>query len=116
MKRMSFALTEAQLLDGSKTVTRRLGWRHVQVGEHLLAVRKVMGLAFGEKHSVLCEIVVRDVRRERLSSITPEDVVLEGFPNMTTAEFIAMFRKHMTCPTSDAVVTRIEFAKASAER
>ena len=43
MRMMSFALTERQLMDGSKTVTRRTGWANLRPGERLLAVRKAMG-------------------------------------------------------------------------
>ena len=35
------------------------------------------------------------VRRERLCDITPADVVAEGFPDWTTAEFIAFFTAEM---------------------
>ena len=47
MRNMSFALTEAQLLDGTKTVTRRLGWTMLKPGDHFRAVRKAMGLRKG---------------------------------------------------------------------
>ena len=71
MRMMSFALTERQLMDGSKTVTRRIGWRDLKPGARLLAVRKAMGLKPGEKVQPLCEIEVVSVRRERLDAITP---------------------------------------------
>lgn len=50
---MSFALTTVQILDGSKDVTRRLGWEFLKVGDLLRPVRKCMGLRPGEKISVL---------------------------------------------------------------
>lgn len=49
MRLISFALTEAQLLDGTKTVTRRqVGsprsvWHRIKVGDRLRAVDKAMG-------------------------------------------------------------------------
>ena len=36
MKRISFSMTEPQFVDRTKTVTRRLGWRNLKPGEHLL--------------------------------------------------------------------------------
>ncbi len=98
MRLMSFALTTAQLLDGSKTVTRRVGWANLKPGDRLKAVRKAMGLKPGEKVDVLAEIEVVSVRRERLDAITPADVLAEGFPAWTSqvAEFVEMFCSHMT--------------------
>lgn len=110
--RMSFALTKAQLLDGSKTVTRRLGWwGKLKPGDRVLAVEKCMGLKKGERQTVLCEIEVVSVRREPLHAIDQDDVIREGFPHMTPAGFVAMFCHHMKCkPFHD--VTRIEFRRA----
>lgn len=128
MRMMSFALTERQLMDGTKTVTRRTGWENLKPGDHLLAVRKAMGLKRGEKAVALCEIEVVSVRREPLCDITPADVLAEGFPEWTNnvAEFVAMFCKHMRVAAHavvrgqetrmramrpDDIVTRIEFRK-----
>lgn len=129
MRMMSFALTERQLMDGTKTVTRRTGWDSAQVGEHLLAVRKSMGLKKGEKAVVLCEIVVLSVHREPLRNIGYYDVIAEGFPEWADRpeEFVKMFCKHMRVPAAaydgpksqarkrpmapDDLVTVIEFVK-----
>jgi len=105
---MSFALTEQQLLDGSKTVTRRIGWQFLRHGDRLRAVRKAMGLKRGEHPVVLGEIEVCMVSRERLSWIRQAEVTREGFPGMSTKEFIEFFCRHMKCPF-DQMVTRIEF-------
>lgn len=110
MRRMSFALTEQQLLDGSKTVTRRLGWARLRAGDELLAVRKCMGLKRGEKQHVLAKIRIVSVRLEPLSTIDRRDVVREGFPGMSPGDFVVMFCKHMKC-TAASLVTRIEFVK-----
>lgn len=110
MRRMSFALTEQQLLDGSKTVTRRLGWAALRVGDELIAVRKCMGIKRGEKQHVLAKIRIVSVRRESLSLIDRRDVAREGFPGMSPAHFVVMFCKAMKC-TADEQVTRIEFVK-----
>lgn len=110
MKNISFALTERQLLDGTKTVTRRLGWRTLKAGDHLCAVRKAMGLRPGEKIARLCEIEVLSVRRERLWQITVDDVAREGFPELTPKAFVEFFCEHMG-GRSTQLVTRIEFRR-----
>lgn len=86
-KLISFALTEASFLDGSKTMTRRLGWwtdkrgrRLVMPDDRLTGCRKVMGRRRGEPLVRLGEILVTDVRRERLDKITEDDVRREGVP------------------------------------
>ena len=110
---MSFALTEPQLMDGSKTVTRRTGWATLKPGTRLLAVRKAMGLRAGEKVQPLCEIEVVSVRRVALCAIDAEDCKREGFPLYSPDDFTAMFIKHMNIRTTPdkAFVTRIEFRK-----
>jgi hypothetical protein len=96
MRMMSFALTERQLMDGTKTVTRRTGWRNLKAGDRLLAVRKAMGLKPGEKVQALCEIEIVSVREERLDAITPADVLAGGFPQWTNQvdTFVRMFCDH----------------------
>lgn len=117
MRMMSFALTERQLLDGSKTVTRRTGWQNLKPGDRLLAVRKAMDLKAGEKVQALCEIDVVSVRRERLCDMADEDCAREGFPEFHRAgPFVDMFCAKMRCNQYDEV-TRIEFCKvAGSER
>ena len=80
---ISFMLTQDQVLDGTKTQTRRLGW----------------GL-----------IRVKRVRRERLDKITKADVVAEGFPDMSPAEFVAFFVKANKC-RPETIVTVIDFER-----
>jgi hypothetical protein len=110
MRNISFALTTKQFLDGSKTVTRRLGWRDLRPGDRLMACKKCMGLGRGEKIVRLGVIEVVSVRVEPLSAITDADVVREGFPDLLRLEFVAMFMREMKC-SADASVTRIEFKK-----
>lgn len=107
MRNISFALTEPQLVAGTKTVTRRLGWAHLKPNTTLRAVDKSMGLR-GRSPRVLGFVDVVDVRRERLDAITAADVVAEGFPDLSEDEFVEMFCKHMGCKP-DTEVTRIEF-------
>lgn len=107
-RRMSFSLTEQQMLDGTKDVTRRLGWRSLRPGDRLVAVRRCMGLKLGEKQVVIGTIRVVDVRRERLCDITVDDIRREGFPEMTPQRFMTLFCVANLCTPFDEV-TRIEF-------
>lgn len=112
MRNISFALTTQQILDHTKTVTRRLGWKTLKPGTLLQPVVKSQGLKKGEKVTMIGgPIRVVSVRLELLYHITPADVVKEGFakPNWLTKDFIALFCQHNRC-TPDTEVTRIEFS------
>jgi len=104
-------LTQQQVRDGTKTQTRRLGWLDLREGDVLNAVEKAMGLRRGEHQKSLGLIRVRRVRRERLDTITLADVRAEGFPFMTTAEFVEFFCKANKCKPAQ-MVTVIDFEKA----
>lgn len=125
MRHISFSLTTAQFLDGSKTVTRRIGWERLKPGTRLMAVEKSRGLKKGEKVRKLGETEIVSVRRELLSEILGgefigegfiEDfygeleVVAEGFPELSPEEFIAYFCEKNHCMPGD-FVTRIEFKR-----
>lgn len=105
---MSFFLTKRQFLDGSKTQTRRLGWTSLRVGEVFLGVEKCQGLRKGQRQVELGARRVIGTRRERLDAITREDVIAEGFPDMTPAQFVELFCAANKC-TPETIVTRIEF-------
>lgn len=113
-RRMSFALTTRQFLDGTKTVTRRLGWKTLRAGDELVAVEKCMGLRKGEHQVVLGRFVVTSCWRERLTAINTVDVRREGFPGMSIEEFVNMFCRVMRCKPWETV-TRIEFEKLSGQ-
>lgn len=116
MRRISFNLTQAQVLDRTKTVTRRLGWNNLRVGERLLGVDRLRS----RDAKKLCVVEVVDVRRERLDAITCADVIAEGVwmrdcsthhPEPTwpcVYCFIGRFCKAMKCEP-ETEVTRIEF-------
>jgi hypothetical protein len=116
MRNMSFALTTPQVIDGTKTVTRRLGWLHLKYGELVRPVRKCMGLRPGEKIEPLrAPLRVASTIREPLSRMTDDieygaaECVREGFPDMTPSQFVEMFcASHKPC-TPETLVTRIEF-------
>jgi hypothetical protein len=108
-RNMSFAMTKQQVRDQSKDLTRRFGWLFLKPSHIVQPVEKGMGLKEGEKVVYIGgPIRVKSTRLEPLNVITQEDVVREGFPNMTPVEFVAMLCKHYRCPP-DEVVNRIEF-------
>lgn len=104
---MSFALTTQQILDRTKTVTRRRGWANLKPGTLIRAVRKGMGLKPGEQVEPLAILCVVGVRREPLHAIDDDDVECEGFI-MPAHEFIEMFCGEMGGDRYQ-IVTRIEF-------
>lgn len=112
MKLISFSMTEQAIRERRKFVTRRLGWKDLKPGTPLVAVNKRMGLRRGEHPERLATIVVLGVRRERLDAITADDVRLEGFPEMSPAEFVLRFCRAMRVDP-DQEVTRIEFDYAA---
>lgn len=116
-RRMSFSMTRRQFLDGSKTVTRRLGSEFLKAGDELIAIEKGMGLKAGEAQVIIGRIRVKSVRREPLELLLQDseygvaEVRAEGFPGLTPEEFIAFYRKsHAGCHAGRAV-TRIEFER-----
>lgn len=126
MRNMSFALTVTPIMEGSKDVTRRLGWEFLKVGDLLRPVRKCMGLRPGEKLAVLRDpIVVVGLRRERLDLMLAdveygyEEVRREGFaghPDYSDpGAWVNMFcASHKGCKP-DTVITRIEFSYEAAK-
>lgn len=110
MRNMSFALTTRQFLDGTKDVTRRMGWSFLRPGEHFMAVEKGMGIPKGCRVVTLGECVCISNDRQKLYTITQADVVQEGFPDMTPKEFVSMFCQEMDCEP-DQIVNRIEFRR-----
>ncbi|MFI9538309.1 hypothetical protein ACIG56_34390 [Nocardia fusca] len=113
---MSVALTEPQVRARSKTVTRRMGWHVLKPGDRLTLCRKVMGRRRGEPLVRIVDVRVLAVRRERLDEITPDEVLAEGFPEMSPDEFIEFFcGSHKGC-TPDSEVTRIEWAYLDQEQ
>lgn len=106
---MSFALTTAAVRRREKTVTRRNGWKVARAGMILQPVVKCQGIPKGEHvEKIGGPIRVVDVRRERLDAITAEDVLREGFPNLTPAQFIALYIG-ANGGRADQIVTRIAF-------
>lgn len=105
---ISFAATLPQFLDGTKTVTRRVGWKFLTEGTILEAVEKAQGIPKGGTVTRIGLIRVVDVTSEPLSAITSADVIAEGFPGWTPGVFVEFFCS-MNGGTADQIVTRIEF-------
>lgn len=116
-RNISFSMTTPQFLDGSKDVTRRMGWKTLQPGAVLWAVEKAMGLKKGEKVKILGMIRIKHIRKEPLRRMIDEpsygasECRREGFPQMRSADFVEFFCKgHKGC-IPGSTVTRIEFER-----
>lgn len=108
MQNISFFLTQSQVRDQTKDVTRRLGWGRVRPGQRLQACVKCQGRRPGEPLERLAVIEIVSGRREPLDAITADECRREGFPQFTPDQFIQMFCHHMKC-TPHTEVTRLEF-------
>lgn len=122
MKLISFALTTRQILDRTKTVTRRMGWLNLIPGELVQGCKKVMGRRKGEPLEKLAVIRIVSVRREKLRCLTDdldygqEELRKEGFdtfknvgPLVDPTAWVPWFcESHKGC-TPETEVTRIEF-------
>lgn len=119
MKQISFALTTDQVRRRQKTVTRRVGWRQVTVGELLQPIVQGQGLKKGERvRKIGRPITLVDVRREPLRRMLEDleygaaEVIAEGFdgdPEKGTPEgFVRFFCASHGC-TPDTEITRLEF-------
>lgn len=113
---MSVAFTEAAVVARTKTVTRRKGWWEdrngrplVKPGDRLTLCRKVMGRKPGEPLVRLCDVEVVSVIREPLGAMTDAEVALEGFPDMSRADFINRYFVNAQGIFPDEMVTRIEW-------
>jgi hypothetical protein len=112
---MAFSHTTPQILDRSKTVTRRTGWRYVKPGDLIEAVEKARGLKKGERVPALGVLRVVSVRVELLSRLVTDaryaedELPREGFPCWSRDDFIAMFMRANRVKTPTINVTRIEF-------
>jgi hypothetical protein len=111
MRNMSFSMTTEAYKNRTKTVTRRLGWGDLKPGDVFMGVEKGMGLKKGQHVTRLGAARVVSAGWEPLSKIHqygPEELVHEGFPDMTAEEFVGMFMMHNDCHPS-SMVMRIEF-------
>lgn len=112
-KRMSFMLTIGPMRRREKTETMRLGWDDLKPGDAFIAIEKGQGLKKGEKHKVICHCVCVSNTPVRVDSVTEANCIAEGFPDLTPAEFVAMFCRNMGCKP-DRVVNRVRFRNVPA--
>jgi hypothetical protein len=121
MRRMAFSHTAPQILDRSKTVTRRTGWRYLKPGDLVEAVEKSRGLKRGERVQILGVLRVVSVRVEPLSKLVTDaryaedELPREGFPCWSRDDFIAMFLRVNALKSTAVTVTRIEFEYVQAD-
>jgi len=114
MRNMSFMLTTKQVYSQTKNVTRRLGWNFLKAGDKVMACEKCQGLKKGKKIVKMKPISVASKRWEPLRRMTDDleygrqEVILEGFPEMSPQEFVEMFCREMGV-TPSIMVNRIEF-------
>lgn len=89
---MSCSMTVEAVRERRKTVTRRHvdTWRTLKPGDRLTLVEKGMGLAKGERHVVLAEVEVVDVRVEPMCRVLsePDATTREGLPEMEPVDFM----------------------------
>lgn len=91
-RNMSFAITIEQVRDQTKTVTRRQGWSFLRPGDLIQPVEKAQGLKKGEKVKRIGGLIrIVSIRSEPICEMRPADCRLEGFPDMTQREFVAMY-------------------------
>ena len=111
---MSFMLTTQQFRDQTKTVTRRLGWKHLKAGDIVVGCEQCQGLRKGQTITKLGPIQVVSTRWQMLRAITLDEVIREGFPDMTPAQFVEFFCQTHRCEP-DRPVNRIEFRYLTSE-
>jgi len=90
---MSCSMTVDAVRDRTKTVTRRHvdTWRTLKAGDRLTLIEKGMGLPKGAKQVVLAEVEVVDVRVEGIGAVTLDECAREGFPKLSSDEFMRMW-------------------------
>lgn len=106
---MSVALSTEQVRNRTKFVTRRVGWRMIAPGDQVTLCPKVRGRRAGEALERIVTVDIVSVRRERLDAITEDDVVAEGFPDMTSEEFVRFFCRTHKNVSPATEVTRIQW-------
>lgn len=124
MRLMSVAMTADAVVDGTKDVTRRLGWLFLNEGGRLQLCRKVQGRRKGEPLDRLRAVEVVSIRREPLGLLDRDDqpgtyarleVDREGFPDLSPREFVRRFFMEAQGCSWSTVVTRIEWAYLCSE-
>ncbi len=106
---MSFAMTTQAVRERRKFLTRRQGWATLKPGERFTGVEKAQGLSKGERQVVIApvlECISNDA--VRIGDMTDAECALEGFPDLTGAQFVEMYCK-ANGVTPDDTCQRIAF-------
>ena len=112
---LAFSMTTPQMRARTKFVTRRLG-KGPSPGQRFWAIVKGQGLKKGEKVERICELECVSNTPERIDALLDpytatrnrREVDMEGFPEMSPADFVAFFCKGHHC-REDQIINRIEF-------
>lgn len=110
MKHMAFSATIPQMINGTKTVTRRAPgtWASLVPGDRLVAVHKMMGMAKGEKRIPLAIIEIVDNRVEQLHhALADGEPQAEGFE--IEEQFVAVWKAMHGQWEGSSPVRRIQF-------
>lgn len=102
-RHMSFSKTTKQIYDKTKTETMRMGWNNLEPGDIVIAVEKAQGLKKGEKVIKITPIRIKYKIETIVMDVSPENCIKEGFPELTTSDFIGMFCKLNKCRPFDSV-------------
>lgn len=102
-RQMSFSKTTKQIYDKTKTETMRMGWDKLVSGDIVIAVEKAQGLKKGEKVVKITPIRIKYKIETIVMDVSPENCIKEGFPELTTLQFIEMFCKLNKCRPFDPV-------------
>ena len=130
MRNISFSATTEQIRQRRKFVSRRGNekgptWKNLKPGDILMACEKCQGLGKGGKIVRMGPIVILgtdiepldDIIRRPMRTINPcalqpvwwsDETTLEGFPELTPAQFVDMFCEMNDCEP-ETEVTRILF-------
>lgn len=116
---ISFAMTESQLLEGSKTVTRRLWASRTIEAYRAGTVHQAWNKLPRSNNSKQIALIkaTRNAYLERLGSINQAEVYNEGFPLWTTNEFIDFFieaaakQKKVVTPDTLVAVARFQLVE-----
>ncbi len=114
MRHASFFLTTDQYRAGTKTVTRRLGWKNLRPGDLVMGCVKCQGLGKGGRIERIHPFEVISNQPERLGRLIEDpaygrlEAMLEGFPDLDGPGFVEMFCRHMQA-TPSTFVQRIQF-------
>jgi len=110
MKLISFSATTPQMRYGLKDVTRRVGWSELVKDQLLLAVEKAQGLRRGDHVVPIGVIKVLSVRTEQVADVKTQDIIREGFPDLSVPKFVRFFCKMNKIKPRD-YINRIEFTR-----